>query len=524
MAGAFVLFAGGGALLLAGTPALGQQAEAPQAPTVVESAVSIASQPGSRAALEIELDDGASHRIAFEGGTVRVDDRRVGSYAEGGALETAWREFLRLQAGREPAGLGPALREWEPAGLTGEEAQAGAALRERIDAVLSPPEPEPAAPAAESVDRPDGGRLSIAPGGISFEALARQLEGLRASLEGLGEAAAGADERLALIVHDDFAVGERRTVDGNLALLGGELSLAGTVRGDVLVLDGTLRLRPSARVEGDVLQVGGSVEQEGGRIGGELTALRSLAPSAAPAPPATPRASERSAERARAVARAERSRQRGFFQGVWRNFGRAMEGLVATGSAFLGLGILGLIAVYFARPRLEMVADTTRRSFGRSFALGFAGQVLFFPALLVMVVLVITWLVIPFFLLAVILAAFGGYLAVAHGIGEIFARRRYRYEWLERLRRSNSYYYVLSGLALLLLPFAVGSVLWVFGGLAGFLRGLVLFVAVGGTWVLATAGFGAVLLTRGGSRPEVGGTEDWMTAPAGAEAGGGSGA
>jgi hypothetical protein len=125
--------------------------------------------------------------------------------------------------------------------------------------------------------------------------------------------------------------------------------------------------------------------------------------------------------------------------------------------------------------------------------------VLFFPALLIMTVLVITIPVIPFFVIGTGLAMLCGYLAVAHGAGEMFAKRRYRYEWLERLRRSNSYYYVLSGLVLLLIPFALAAALWVFGGLLGFLRGMVVFVACVATWVLCTSGFGAVLLTRAGS-------------------------
>jgi hypothetical protein len=138
--------------------------------------------------------------------------------------------------------------------------------------------------------------------------------------------------------------------------------------------------------------------------------------------------------------------------------------------------------------------------------MGIAAEVLFFPALLILCVLVITWPIVPFFVLGTGLAMLAGYLAVAHGAGEMFARRRYRYAWLERIRRSNSYYYILSGLVLLLLPFAATAILWVLGGTAGFVRGIVAFVAAIGTWILMTAGFGSVLLTRAGSRSIV---VDW---------------
>ncbi|MYH09908.1 MAG: hypothetical protein F4143_07290 [Gemmatimonadales bacterium] len=198
-----------------------------------------------------------------------------------------------------------------------------------------------------------------------------------------------------------------------------------------------------------------------------------------------------------------RPAQPGLGSRLARNFGRAAEGVIAAGCAFMVLAALGLLLVYFGRRRLETVSDTVRLEFARSFAMGLAGEVLFLPVLLVLTVLVITWLVIPFFLVAAGLAAVFGYLAAAHAGGEIFARRRFRSEWLERLRRSNSYYYVVSGLALLVLPFAAGAALWVFGGAADFVRGLILFVAIVGTWIVVTAGFGSVLLTRAGGRSVV---------------------
>ena len=150
------------------------------------------------------------------------------------------------------------------------------------------------------------------------------------------------------------------------------------------------------------------------------------------------------------------------------------------------------------------MADTARRDFGRSLGVGLATEVLFIPAFVILCVAVIT---IPLALLLIPLTAagvLGGYLAVCHSLGEVFAARRYRYEWLERLRRSNSYYYVLTGLGLLLLPFAVAALLWLFGGLAEFLRGLTIFAGVVVTWLAATTGLGAVVLPRGGEPGEAG--------------------
>lgn len=486
-------------------------AQEAQETRVVSSAVTVTSGPRARAELELELADGTEHTVSFRGGTVRVDGRAVGDYEAGGALESAWRGLLSRHVGEPPAALGDALLEWEPAELAGEQAATFRSLRERLRDILraAPPSPAADAPAAETVTvtGPGGDQLAIAPGALSFESLTGRLERLRLSLEELGPAAEDARERLALIVHDDYAIPSGRTVPGNLALLDGTLSLAGTVRGDVVLLDGTLVLEPSARIEGDLLQVGGTVEEAGGRIAGEILSLRPGAPGA-PTPPAAVTPAPAPERPARPSTVRGRHRDRGFFDRMAHNFGHATADITGALSAFLVFGLLGVLSVYFFRPQLEAVADTARYSFGRSFGMGLAGQVLFFPVLLILVVLVITWLVLPFFLLAVGLAAVAGYLASAHAVGEVFAARRWRYEWIERLRRSNSYYYVLSGLVLLLLPFAAGALLWVLGGAVDAVRGLVLFVACVGTWVLVTTGFGSMLLTRAGSRSVV---VDWSS-------------
>lgn len=478
-------------------------AGAAQEARIEGSAVAISSAPGGRAELELRFADGDEHVVAFRDGVVRVDSDRIGPYRPGGALEAAWREFLRAHAGGDAERLAEALRDWAPP-MAEPDAATARALRERIDRLLGLAPPPAAVGETATVTGPEGTQLSIAPGGLSFESLSRSLERLQEGLEALGEAASGAEERLALIVHDDFELPRNRAVPGNLALLDGTLRVEGTVRGDVLVLDGTLLLEPPARVEGDVLQVGGSLENRGGDVMGEILSIREVAPAPADAPRArkAPRPPKPSVVEAR-------HRERGFFDRIGHYIGNAVEGLTAALSAFIGMGILGLIAVYFARPQVEVVADTSRYSFGRSFAMGLAGQVLFFPVLLILCVLVITWLVIPFFLIGVALALLGGYLAVAHAVGEGFARRRYRYEWLERIRRSNSYYYLLSGLALLLAPFAIAAVLWVLGGLGGFLRGLVIFAAWVVTWVAATTGFGSILLTRAGTRKEYAAAAPW---------------
>lgn len=508
-------------MALAILPATGQAAgqEARQDVRIESSAVTLSSGSAGRAALELALADGTGHVVAFADGVISLDGERVGGYEPGGPLATAWRAFLRDQAGAETGTLGRSLEELveslgELDGVEGAEAEAARALGDGIAGILGMRrEAEGAAAQVETaqIEGPGGTRLSIAPGGVAFDELVGQLDRLRDAIGRLGGAAEGAAERLALIVHDDFTVASDDVVAGNLALLDGTLRLEGRVSGDVLVLAGDLVLSDDARVDGNILQVGGDVTlAENARVTGEILSdfpSTSATATAEGAPGTTGAEAESTPPSVETRARQRRSSEdRGFFGRIARNLGHATEELMSALSAFVILGVLGLLLVYFVRPRLETVADTVRHEFARSFAMGLAGEVLFFPALLILLVLVITWPVVPFFVLATALAMVVGYLAVAHGAGEMFAQRRYRYEWLERLRRSNSYYYVLSGLALLLLPFAAAAILWVGGGTVDFFRGLLAFVACVGTWILMTAGFGAVLLTRVGSRSVV---VDW---------------
>lgn len=489
------------ALALSGLAAVpASPAAQPAPPEIVESTISVSS---GAASLELELADGDTHRIELRDGRVRLDGEELGAYEPGGALERSWRDLLADATRESPAFemTSERLRGWDPP-ADGASAATARELSDRLERILRA-EPSARADDTVSMEGPGGDALSLAPGRLSFERLAERVGRLQGALDRLGPEAREAGEDLALVVHDDYELDEGRSVDGNLALLEGDLVLRGTVRGDVLVLDGTLSLEPTARVDGDVLQVGGDLLRQGGTVAGEFLSVRALNGDAPPEPPAAHDArdllEDRVEERVRERVREIRDRgETGFLGGAARNVGRAVGGVVGWIGVFLMLGLAGTLAVYFLRSRLEVVADTARHAFGRSFGVGLAGGFLFVPVLLILVVAVITWLVVPFYLVATALALLGGVLAVAHAAGEMLARRRFRYEWMERIRRSNSYYYVLSGLAVLLLPFALGEALHLFGAWLAPLQGFILFVASTVLAVAVVAGFGAVLLSRGG--------------------------
>jgi hypothetical protein len=182
--------------------------------------------------------------------------------------------------------------------------------------------------------------------------------------------------------------------------------------------------------------------------------------------------------------------------------GAIVAGATNLLAVFLALGFMGLGFLFFAPRQLETVADTVWHSFWRSFLAGLFAQPLILPAfgmlLVGLVLTVVGILVLPFaivgFVLALFVAAVGGFLAVARTVGEIYLRRRMARG--EAVPTWGSYRYIVYGLLGLLslwLPaLFLGSVP---------VAGTVLTVSAAFlTWVLATAGFGAAIISRAGLR------------------------
>ncbi|HKJ93554.1 MAG TPA: hypothetical protein VJ957_10310 [Longimicrobiales bacterium] len=191
------------------------------------------------------------------------------------------------------------------------------------------------------------------------------------------------------------------------------------------------------------------------------------------------------------------------FRHVWRG----LSGVFSTLIMYAILVGLGFLSVFFGRKYLEGVSDTARKATLRSLLVGLAGSFLVLPAwILGMIALAISivgiplllvW--VPLFPVAVCLAAIVGYLAVAHAGGEALAERRF--DGGDWFKRANSYYYVMTGVGLLLVLYLAAHIIGMAGPWLGFLRGLLTFFAVVITWAAFSIGFGAVLISRAGTRP-----------------------
>jgi hypothetical protein len=272
----------------------------------------------------------------------------------------------------------------------------------------------------------------------------------------------------------DFSIGSTEVLQGPLLVVRGDATVYGRLMGNLVTIEGDVIVHQGGLVSGDILTLGGQVHERGGEIGGEVRSLAATTVFAGPPQAATPPS---------AIA----------------TVGRRVAGVFGV---FLTLGALGFGLVMFGKPNLEVVSDTVSHSFGRAFVTGLLGQILLLPTFGMLVVGLILSvagiLLLPFavvvYALLVVVGALGGFLAVAHAMGETYTRRRMALGAM--IGSPNSYRYILVGLGALASLWLAWSVFgWV--PVAGeLIRGLAFLV----TWLLATAGFGAALLSRAGVR------------------------
>ncbi|HEX8393962.1 MAG TPA: polymer-forming cytoskeletal protein [Longimicrobium sp.] len=272
----------------------------------------------------------------------------------------------------------------------------------------------------------------------------------------------------------DQTIAAGQTVDGDVVLLNGDLTVAGTVRGDVTVARGDLVLERGAVIDGDAVVAGGRLVDRGARILGEMRVEDGSRAAALRGGPA-------------AHARSQRS----WFAPI----GQGIAGIIQTLALGLVLAGIGVAMIFYGMPHLTRVTDTIRGETGRAAAVGVAAGVLSFPLFIVGIVLLCVTIIgiplllvyLPLFWLALSGAGLLGVVAVAHALGERTAEQRGGYDG------RNSYNYLLTGLVVLLAPKLIGHLVgmtpflgWI-GDLIGFFAGLMLLVA-------GAVGMGAVLL------------------------------
>jgi hypothetical protein len=272
-------------------------------------------------------------------------------------------------------------------------------------------------------------------------------------------------------------VDEDETIDGDVVAVGGSARILGEVRGDVVaigghvvlgpgaivgkevtVIGGTLRRDPSARVEGEIHEIGmGALD-----LGGWRWARPSLA-------------------------------------SLWwgRTLGVAFA-LLATVVRVAVLCLLAALVILVGREYVERVSAYAAAQPLKAGAIGFLAQVLFFPILIITIVLLVVTIIgipllllLPFALLGLGAIALIGFTAVGYHVGRLLGARL---GWVN----VGPYASTITGILLLLSPLLLARLLGLGGGPLvpmTFALGVIGILAEYLAW---TIGFGAVALARFG--------------------------
>jgi hypothetical protein len=450
---------------------LSQILSADQSRIVKDHAVSLAT---GTASITFDFTDGGTLVLAIQNGLLLIDGRPAGRAPEGGALVSAWRALMLEAARRDAPAALQLFRAWAPEGLSREESAFAELLREQVSGLSAP---AGALPAPQAVVSAAPGGLTIDLGDLSDPARLAPLLRSAASLRGdaLRITMPGGQAHLG-----HFGLGSTERYAGHLLVVRGDADIYGRVEGNLASVEGDVVVHPGAVVTGDVLAVAGQVRDLGGDILGQIRTLD-------PPPEAE-------------------TRGRPGAEPPVAGWLRAVRNGAGVLGVFLTLMLVGTGLVLFARPPLEVVSDTVLHSFSRALLVGLLGQVLVLPTfgmLVVGLVLTVAGIVlVPFavivFALLLVIAVLGGFLAVAHAMGENLTRRQLAQG---RAVSANSYRYVTTGL----LGVAALWLAWVAFDWVPVAGVLILATAALVTWLLGTVGFGAALLSRAGLREQFAG-------------------
>lgn len=255
------------------------------------------------------------------------------------------------------------------------------------------------------------------------------------------------------------------TVNGPVLAAAGDLRVRGVVRGTAVAIAGDIIIEDGGVVTGDAIAVLGNVVTAGGSVGGSARNF---------------------------------SRTFGWLDEVERPAARR-----ATGDAMsLSLGwlvmmlLVGLCVLMFASAYLDGVTDVLEQNFSKSLLVGIAGELGLIPALILvcaaLAVTVVGILLIPFAIVAYVLAVMGfltlGFLSVARLAGGIFGGNRGE-------EKGKALRGLVLGIGIFMGLWVLAAVFQWSPAISGVLR----MIAMAVTWVAATAGFGAAILSRGGT-------------------------
>jgi len=258
-------------------------------------------------------------------------------------------------------------------------------------------------------------------------------------------------------------VGDGERVDGDVVGIFGPVDVDGEVMGDVVAIMGPLTLGPHALVHGDVQAIGGPMTRAPeARVLGDTNeiAIGSRIGRRWTLPP-------------------------------FGTFGSQVGSFAATTARLLLFVLLGLLIVAALRRPVERIAATASAHPWKAVLVGLLAEILFVPAVVVTVVMLVVSIVgipllllVPFGIVLVCLVMLVGFVGAAHMAGG-FAMR-----WLGR--QANAYVTIVAGTVVIVgMTLLAKLAALVGGGLVGIPLGMLGYLIEYCAW---TMGFGAAIL------------------------------
>lgn len=278
-------------------------------------------------------------------------------------------------------------------------------------------------------------------------------------------------EKVYSITHDivktgrNIVVEEYERVNGDVVVVGGDVTVKGTVTGDVVAVGGDVFVASSGVVEGNAISVGGDVKKEPG-----------------------------------ATVRGERSVVSFFPKNLFTfpSFFGAFQGLAlfARIIKILFFLFLGIVVIPIVPKNVAKVKDQIRQDFLKSGLVGFAGEILILPIFLLLIVTIIgipvAILVLPLLILATFIL---GYTGISYFIGEKLKEDT-------KLKPDTTIMTVVIGILAVEAVLLVARVVGILGHLFSPFSWILTFIGWMIWYVAVTVGFGASILTRLGTRPK----------------------
>ena len=275
---------------------------------------------------------------------------------------------------------------------------------------------------------------------------------------------------------DDVVVEEDEKISGSVVVFGGSATIAGVVTEDVVVFGGDLIAEETADIRGSAVCFGGEIDKRpGAKIGDQEVGFGKFPFGVTIGP----------------------------FIGL-QSFGGFIDRGVSVFAGIICLGLLllfGAGALFFFPKPLRRVSEAVDRNLVKNGVVGLLGEIMLLPLLLVISIVLcvsiigipLLFLIIPLCLLGVFAAAFLGYLGVAMFAGNFVSCR------LSGPISSEQKTLAIGIITLLIFDILAavvgltGGILWPVKVALGFTGGLVGYLAM-------TIGFGAVIMTRFGTR------------------------